>query len=248
MRRLIIILTAVFFLPGSLLAVTPGELATRAERSYAQGRYDQAIADWRNLLEIGFVNGAIYNNLGSAYWREGKVGLARLHFLKAQALQPRNAAIRENLDFTENPTQAQVAGGPLGILKRIPFYRLSLNGSEALTVAAVFSFLLFLMLFLGKRKPWKAWNWAALGLLLPFFWGSSQTVLHLYQKYVVQPAVLIAPRAELLANPVTGDPARTPLPEGTVLRLIKKQGDFYRVKTLEGEKGWLPVASVGVVG
>ena len=91
MRRLIIILTVVFFFPESLLAVTPGELATRAERSYVQGRYDQAIADWRSLVEIGFVNGAIYNNLGSAYWREGKVGLARLHFLKAQALQPRNA-------------------------------------------------------------------------------------------------------------------------------------------------------------
>ena len=234
---------------SSLHAVTPAELAERANKSYANGRYAQAVTDWQTLTEIGFLNGAIFNNLGSAYWREGRVGLARLNFLKAVDFEPRNPEFRANLQFTESAgSPAATEGGPLGFLKRIPFYLLSLNFYEALIASAVFSLLFFLLLALGRMKPFKAWKIMALVLLVPWIASVSQLAFNGYRKYALQPAVLIAPGAGLLANPVLNGPILTPLSEGVVLRVLKKQGDFYQVKTLEGQKGWLPVTQVGEVG
>lgn len=247
-RTAFALLTILSFFPLGAGAVTPAELAEKAEKNYGRGQYAQAASDWQTLTEIGFQNGSVFNNLGSAYWREGRVGLARLNFLRAVALEPRNADFRANLQFTEHPDQAPAAPGPWNLLKRIPFYKVSLNFYEALLASALCSALLFLVLALGRLKPFTGWKIAALVLLLPWLASASQLAYTSYRRFAVQPAVLITPGADLLANPVLGGPTLAPILEGSLLRVLKKQGDFYQVKTLEGQKGWLPSASVGEVG
>lgn len=236
-------------LSNSVLGITPAELATRAEAAYIRGDFPKAQQDWKELTEIGFVNGSIFNNMGSAYWREGKVGLARLNFLKALNLSPRDGGIRANLEYIQNPGPVEeAAASPRRLLQRIPYYKFNLNFYEALGLAAFSGLLVFGALVLRRWRGGGVWRWVTLVFLIPWIWGNLQLGRNLYASRITRPAILIVPESELLAHPVLGGPTVTRLPEGSELRLIKKQGDFIQVETVEGQKGWLPRQSVGEVG
>ncbi len=239
--KIVIFCTLLLSIAPPLFAVTPNELVQKAERDYQAGRYAEAIKSWQTLSEIGFVNANIFYNLANAYWRMGQVGNARVNFEKAKRYAPRDSDIRANLEFTSSPSQqAAAASGPMALLRKIPFYRLSLNGSESLILTAILSSMIFGLLLLRTIMRNKAYLVFAAVLLAPFLWTSTMLTAHLYQEYFDRKGVITQPQANLLSAPVSGSPAEEKLIEGETLKIIKKQGDFLLVKTLGGRKGWLP--------
>lgn len=105
--KYILLVTALLsgLLPSELWATDRG---TR-ERSFLQAleRFDSAKspADYRGSAQIlesiladGFRNGAVYYNLGNAYFRAGEYGRAILNYRKAIPYRPRDPYLAANLD------------------------------------------------------------------------------------------------------------------------------------------------------
>lgn len=239
MKKLLVSLLALFF-STTAFAVTPKELADEAQGAYQSGKYAEAIRAWNELSQIGFVNGDLYYNIGSAYWRLGQAGQARRYFLAAQEWSPRDPALRENLAFIESKVEpsAPTADGPRALLKKIPFFRLALNVSESLWFCALASLLFFglLVVYRLQRKPL---YFALAALVLPLlFYGSYQYLARVGLPLAKTQAVIVAPNLALREQPLADSPVREELREGRLVRLKKVQGDFALVKSPSGKEGW----------
>ncbi len=236
-----------FFSPAAW-GLTPTELAQEAQRNYERGDFSQAAEKWKGLLEMGFVNGDVLFNLGTAYWRQGRVGQARQYFLKAAALSPRDPDIRANLNFVEEKLGERPAGEGIGAwVSRIPLWRLSMNFSESLWVAAIFSCFCF-GLFLWRRLAGVGkFRKMTAAMMVLFLISLLQLSIRVRQEYFSPKAVVIVPSAGLLTAPVSTAKAGVDLKEGTLLNIEKKEGNFYLVKLASNQEGWVEKSQIGEI-
>lgn len=249
MKRFFLYILLAFFSGISRLhAVTPAELAYQAQADYQAGRYENAIHAWNELTDIGFLNGSLYYNIGSAYWRLGKVGQARRYFLAARDWSPRDPEIRNNLAFIEAKIdKAPPLEGPRALLRKIPWYRLSLNTSEALVVAAFGSLACFVFLAAYRMKRKAVFALAAMLGIFPLGFGLFQFAMHRSLSWTSSAAVVVSPNAPLKENPLSESPSREELKEGALVRLRKSQGDFALVKSASGKEGWVENSKLGEI-
>jgi tetratricopeptide (TPR) repeat protein len=66
---------------------------------YQKGDYDGAIESYLAVLSGGVDNAALHYNLGNAYFKTGRLGIAIACYHRALRLEPRNDDIRANLEF-----------------------------------------------------------------------------------------------------------------------------------------------------
>ena len=73
----LVLLTGGLGLLVASAAAQPDRLLRRfetANEAYAQGRYEQAVEGYRDILDAGYASVALYHNLGNAYVRLDRVG------------------------------------------------------------------------------------------------------------------------------------------------------------------------------
>ena len=98
MKRLIIFI----FFKSFLLGKSPNDLFEQANKLYIEESYLESIELYENILEKNKGNSKIFYNLGNAYFRVNKVGLAIWAYKNALRLNPRNKDISYNLTIAEN--------------------------------------------------------------------------------------------------------------------------------------------------
>ena len=74
-----------------------------ADSAYTQGRYQQAVKAYEQLLKQG-VSADLYYNLGNAYYRTDDITRAVLNYERALLLSPGDADIRFNLQMARSKT------------------------------------------------------------------------------------------------------------------------------------------------
>ncbi|GAH77672.1 unnamed protein product, partial [marine sediment metagenome] len=73
------------------------ELFRKGNALYKEGKYEDAIEQYRKIIDGGILNGNLFYNLGNAYFRKGKIGYAILYYEKALKFLPRDRELNENL-------------------------------------------------------------------------------------------------------------------------------------------------------
>jgi len=73
------------------------DLVTKANESYKEGHFTEAILSYKKAIKGGIENGYIYYNLANAFYREALYGRAIASYRKAIQLLPRNPDIKANL-------------------------------------------------------------------------------------------------------------------------------------------------------
>ena len=93
-------------LAGSVLAqgLPPAELMADANRSYERGEFAEAAQQYEALIGLGYLDAAVYFNLGNAYLESGDLGRAVLSYLRAEELSPRDPDILANLELARSRT------------------------------------------------------------------------------------------------------------------------------------------------
>ena len=112
-RHIIALVTALATLAavvGVALAQAPSPTALMAEANaqYEREEYADAAQRYEALIDSGYVDAALYYNLGNAYFKNGDLGRAVLNYLRAEELSPRDADIRANLDLARGRAVDQV--------------------------------------------------------------------------------------------------------------------------------------------
>ena len=174
MLRILPILVALAFLsPGTATAAEPG---TR-ERTFMRALelfdaaktphdYSESAALLESLLADGFRNGAVYYNLGNAYFRAGQYGRAIAAYRKAQAYRPRDPYLDANLRQALSVAPGRLPEPPSPWWRHVLFWSGWLSFPEK-AYAAFAGFLLAALAAIAAllfRRPRGYWLSAALGL------------------------------------------------------------------------------------
>ena len=103
-RTIFFLIAPTLLLPGATFAAEPGSRERtflRALEVFDAARtpqdYGESAAVLESLLADGFRNGAVYYNLGNAWFRAGEYGRAIAAYRKAKAYRPRDPYLEANL-------------------------------------------------------------------------------------------------------------------------------------------------------
>ena len=220
------------------------ELFQQGNELYEQGQYQEAIAQYVQILATGLENGYVYYNLGNALLKEQQVGEAILQYERAKRLLPRDEDIDFNLEYARALTLDKMGqeGGKLS--RFFTAIRTYFTPNEVslifwlayglLTVVAI------AFIFIPHR--WKL-RMVYLALPLALLLLGSAILLYLQMsRNNADEAILMIPQIEAKTGPGESYSALFEIHEGAKVRIQREKLDWVEIKLPNKVIGWIPKA------
>ena len=98
--------------PSPALAQEADRLFRQGNEAFARGETAAAIGAYAKVLALGVESPELNYDLGTAYLKENRTGLATLYLLRSHRAAPRDPAIRQNLALAVRESRASVPDAP----------------------------------------------------------------------------------------------------------------------------------------
>jgi tetratricopeptide (TPR) repeat protein len=222
----------------------------RANALYEQQAFDSAAIYYEKILESGTTNASVYLNLGNAYFRLKKVGMALLNYEKARQLSPDDPDIIANIKFANS-----------AIIDRLPEPQPSFIGAIMTRLHTLlplqtqlwllFAFLLCLSLLFTAylHVSQNARLWIIYVTTIMFCLTAALAVscgVKIYNKENVAYAIVLSPSLDAKNQP-NGNKVLFTVHEGTKFRIRKTLNDWSLVSLPTGVSGWVQTSSLGKI-
>jgi tetratricopeptide (TPR) repeat protein len=214
------------------------EVYFQANQAYKEGRFQEAIDGYRQLIQSGHGSGHIYYNLGNGYIRLHQLGKAILNYERARLLLPRDADLDFNLRYARDHIRDKVPE-VRNTMSIIFFWLRSLTLSDLFWGFAVLNTLFWgiLCLRIFYRSEWTYYLiltiltvWLITGLSLGLKW---------YQLALDDRAVVVPEEVNVLAGPDVNDTVLFKLHEGTLVHCERSEDGWVLVRFQDGKRGWV---------
>lgn len=232
---------------SSLLAAADEEIWNKANTAYDRGDYVAAAENYTSYIERGHSLPEVYYNLGNAYFKQGKLGLAVASYHHSLKLNPAFKPARENLAYVRTYAVDKVEEKPRGFLVDIWYGLASILSPQANFILTIFFYWLLcaaisLLLFrYGKRE---LVIYLVIIAAFMFIFGAAVTRFAIYEERGAHWGVVIAPAVDLRDGPgeefgkiFTGH-------EGLEFKIVSKRQNYCLVELSSGLKGWIPQESL----
>lgn len=213
---------------------------------YARGAYQNALDAYERALAGGYEGGALYYNMGNAYYRIDELGQAIRYYEKARRFLPNDPQLLHNLNIARSRINASFSTLPT------PFWvswwkrYVVRTGAMAFFIAGLVFYGIAAALFghriwTGTRSPWhrrllSASAIAGLLLLAVAFAASLDRTLD-------RQAVLIADQVTLRTAPAPDAATELDVYEGVLLNVLSEQDDWLEVGLPNGVTGWIEASA-----
>ncbi len=231
----------------SLATPQADSLFAAGNRAYQEGRFEDAVSSYEAIREAGLGSGALYYNLGNAYFRTESYGLAAANYERAKRLLPRDPDLKENMRLLGERT----LDGALAA-QRIPPWQLfvmvsrQLTGREWLLLAEV----LYAITLAGLALALTRTRWArrfrgttmacgALTVLVVAF-----LTVAWYEQNRIERGAVIATEIAGRSGPGSQFTQEFLVHEGTMLRVHRERGAWLLCSLSAELRGWLPQSAV----
>ncbi|MDD5260242.1 MAG: tetratricopeptide repeat protein [Methylacidiphilales bacterium] len=211
-----------------------------SNRAYSEGKFDDAIQGYEELIQKKTLSSSILLNLGNAYYSKGDVGRAVLQYERALLMDPSDPDVQANLENVRK--KAGLAAPPEPEWGRL-FLFCSLNtwawiGFTSLLILALSSLLNGLWLNFGKPGSSPQAVCRALffcGIVLLLLSASGM----LFQTSQLNRGVVVASEAPVKVSPFDTAANVSSLHGGETVQTLKRYGNFLYVESYSGSKGWI---------
>jgi tetratricopeptide (TPR) repeat protein len=237
----------------ALLLLSPGLFAAdtnavnvaaefeRANKLYEQGKYAEAAAAYENLARAGGQSSSVWFNLGNAAYKSGQIGGALIAYRMAERTDPRDTALRANLQFVRTKVYSDERAR---VPAWIDFVRLAtLNEWTALTASLLW---LFFVVLAGGELARKRYPKTAIAFLVLFALSAGTLGLALRDQITSQ-AVVIAKEATARLGPLDESQAIFQLRDGAELAVLALKGEWVEVRDPEKRVGWVRADAVALL-
>lgn len=247
MKQIIYIL---IFLLSNLIVAQSSELFTKGNSFYNDGKYQEAIQSYEQIIDSGVHSSELYFNLANAYYKLNRVAPSIYYYEKAQQLAPRDEEIENNLSFAENMTIDDIESVPKIGLSKVIKNVINMFSFDTWAKFAVTLVFFFVILALGyyfsysTTKKRLAFLGSSAALLLVFV-----MVFFAFQKYKYEqnnnPAIVFAQESEVKTEPNLRSEVTFNLHEGTKVQILENYDDNWtKIKLADGKTGWIPNADI----
>ncbi len=221
--------------------------------AYLEGDFEGAIGHYASVAE-NWSSFELEYNLGVAHYKSGRIGPSILHFERARRIRPSDDDLQANLLLAKAAVVDRIESMPeiaLGPLWRelTAEHRLA-----AWTWSSLITWGLAALLFLLRIRSSDLATRRTLAILAPtialaaLILGFMSRSTHSRSK-ADDGAVIMAPRIEVMSSPsVQGDASKLfVLHEGTVVEVLRSEGDWLQIKLVNGNAGWVPSTSIAAI-
>ena len=227
---------------------TASALFDKGNQSYEEGRFDQAIEEYEEILNLGIKDFRVFYNLGNAHFRQNQLGKAILNYRRALDLRPRDEDAQANLAFIKLFALDKIEEQRINPLSTMLHSFLDLWSTDEFAVlTSVFytlsMFFGILMLFRGPKRYLRLGFVAVLILMVIF--GSS-LLAKIYHESVDH-GVVIAPQVEIRSGPGEDFILQVTGHEGLEFQLDGESEGWYRISLPNGIRGWIPRDAAEIV-
>ena len=198
------------------------------------------------LFEAGSQAGALYYNMGNAYFKSGQLGKSILYWEKAARMMGEDDDLAANLAIA----RARLAD-KLDEPVRLPVWdwfdlvRARFSTTALAHAAVIICFLLFVVMALRR---WIIKNAAVKrGLLIPIWiiialliFDLSLVTLKARDDMHQREGILLVNEADVLSAPAS-------LHEGTKVRIHRELHDWYEISVGKDKQGWIKRDALGVI-
>lgn len=247
----------VFVAVGSFLALTPvtaqESLFEEGNRQYQNGDYETALTSYLQILEAGFESGALYYNIGNAYFKLGDLGHSILFYERAVALNPRDDDAKANLELAQSLTADEIVPLRGFWLFKVADWWVHLLPESWLVAIVGLSYLVgmaaLVAIILGRSGVLDIWArrvaMVAGGIVLVF--GINLVSVELGLGEPVE-AVVLADEVSVQSAPSDDQSLQVfTIHEGTTARVDQQSGEWAEIVLADGKVGWVRVEVLEVI-
>lgn len=247
-KHKIIILILLF---TSLFSFSNNDLQTKAEKSYSEKNYKEAITAYETLLKEGLVSYKLYYNLGNAYYKNNELGKSIYNYELAHKLQPNNQDVKTNLKIANEKTIDKIESKEnffIGAIKSGLVNSLSTNGWAWLSIFSLIgSLALAFLFFITNHLLLKRIGFFLSALSLIVFVGSMVLgFTAINDKQVTSFAIILNRESKINEEPNSVSKTKFNLHEGTKVSVLETNTDWTNIKLENGNEGWIKTSEVGL--
>jgi len=247
-----LLMMILFFMSSILFAESVGTKFKDANDYYKKNKYNEAIAEYNEILDKGYESADLYYNLGNAYFKAGKIADAILFYERAKRIAPED----EDIDFNLRIANLKIVDkfNEVPKLFFIEWYEniYGMFSSDTWAVMIiVFSSLTFALL-LGY---FLIWNILARKL---FFFGAGISLLlaiacilfALEQNKIEETrdsAIIFSPSVYIKSSPDNTSTDLFILHEGAKVKILDEVGSWKKIRIADGNVGWLQNKSIEII-
>jgi len=215
-----------------------------ANNLYKNGKFEEAINEYKKIESQKLSSSELYYNLGNSYYKLNKVGPAIYYYEKALKLNPLNEDVKNNLIFAKRLALDNIEELPKTLLQRINAnYLQKLSYNQWATVVIVFSILgslLFLLFYFAQGSLKKRFYFTT---SIVSFILLIASLFITYQQYNAdtknKEAIIFAEETEVRNAPTFNSEKVFTLHEGTKVIVLDAVDDWKKIKIVDGKIGWM---------
>ena len=220
------------------------ELFDKANDFYSKANYSKAIEIYQSILNKNIESSELYFNLGNAYYKTNKIGLAILNYEKAKKISPADEDIETNLTLANLKTEDKIDPQPRlfiydwidGITNAASEKSWSILCIGALIVSLVWFAFYLLSTSVNFKKVFFYLGSVFMLITLCFYFFAN----HRYHQVVdSEYAVIISPTTTINSSPTEKSTKLFILHEGTKVAVIDEENDWIEIKLANGNVGWV---------
>ncbi len=229
----------------SVAVAAPSDDFKAANQLYDTGKFAEAAAAYEKIEPK---TAHVYYNLGNAWFRQNKLGLAILNYARARQLTPRDPDILANLKFAQQRLGVDEINTPPHAVQRL--LRSVIDGCTANEWSAGELVGLWLLaLAIGARVflPKIRTGFLVIGLAGFVGFGFSAVALsyRVINDHAAPQAIVVAGETEARFAPAPDSTIHFRLAEGTQVAIREDRGQWLFVERPDGQQGWVKSESLG---
>jgi len=246
-RTTLLIISSIILISTNSLTVNASEIFDVMEKGntyYRDGEYEQAIEEYRKLVDEDYLGASLFYNLGNSYYRIGKIGLAILYYEKALKLSPSDEDIKHNLNFAQLSTVDRIQ--PLPTFFLFEWWE-DILGSFTENGWAYIIFVLYLLVimiaasyfFARSVKQQKLILFSGVATLFILAIAISLLIVKINRDENVKSGIVVEQFVTVKSSP---DPKSTDafvIHEGLKVNLEDKLDEWVKVRLADGKVGWI---------
>ncbi len=222
----------------------PGDDFKAANQLYDSGKFAEAAAAYEKIEPK---TAHVYYNLGNAWFRQNKLGLAILNYARARQLAPRDPDILANLKFAQQRLGVEDVNTPPHATQRFLWSIIESRTSNEWSTAELVG-LWLLALAIGARVYFPRLRSGILIVAVAGFVGFGFATFALSYQVIADhtaPPAVVTVETEARFAPVPDSTVHFRLAEGTQVSIREDRGQWLFVERADGQQGWVKSEAVG---
>jgi len=228
------------------------ELMQKANSLYVEGKYEEAIKEYKKILETEEVAAELFYNLGNCYYRINNFTEAIYYYEKAKMICPNDKDINENLKMANLQIVDKITPLPQFFGTRVVNNIIRSKNSIFWANLSILTFVVLLSAILiylfSKIKTLKIISFFS-GILLLLI--STTTFIFANKQYHYQTshtqAIVFSPSVVVKSEPEAKATELFIIHEGLKVDIQKNSNDWCQIRLVDGKEGWLKKSDIKVL-